>query len=158
MADVKLASFVLLVRDMAAAKKFYMEMLGQEIALDVGRNVGFTSGLALWEREYAQQTVYGRTHADRDCREVEVYFETADLEGMQAAFRERAVPFVHDIVVQPWQQRVFRVCDPDGFVVEIAESMEQVIRRLHAAGADAETISSRTFMPLAVVRAVVGEA
>ena len=45
--------------------------------------------------------------------------------------------------------------DPDGFVVEVAEAMDDVLRRLRARGLAAEEIAERTFMPVEDVRKVV---
>ena len=46
-------SVVMLVKDVEKSKHFYNVILGQEIIMDFGRNVGFKGGLAIWERDYA---------------------------------------------------------------------------------------------------------
>jgi hypothetical protein len=58
------------------------------------------------------------------------------------------VTFVHDIQEQPWGQRVARLRDPDGHLVEIGEIMEAVVRRLRGQGLAAEEIRARTGMPM----------
>lgn len=44
MASLKLSSFVLFVNDVSVSKKFYQDLLSQEIAMDLGVNVGFKAG------------------------------------------------------------------------------------------------------------------
>jgi hypothetical protein len=64
---------------------------------------------------------------------------------------------VHPVVEQPWGQRVFRVYDPDGHVVEIGEPMDAVIRRFLEQGMTVEEAAPRTSMPLEIVRAIAKE-
>ena len=54
---------------------------------------------------------------------VELYFETDRLEETRDRMQNLGIPFLHDIEVQSWGQRVFRIKDPDGYVVEIGERM-----------------------------------
>ena len=154
----RLTSFVLLVSDVAASTEFYTSLLDQEVAIDLGGvNVTFASGLALWDRQHARGVIHdgGREFRDGD-QNVELYLETDDVEALADRLRARGVPFVHEVVTQPWQQRVLRVLDPDGFVVEVAEAMDDVLRRLQADGLTVEEIAGRTFMPADAVRRVVG--
>ena len=130
----KLTSFVLLVSDMETSKEFYRDLLGQEIAMDVGLNVGFTSGLGLWQKDYALNVIHGEKIQPRKGNDVEVYFETGEIDMAWEMVREHNIPIIHEIREQPWCQRVFRISDPDGFIVEIAEPMDAVVRRLHATG------------------------
>ena len=154
----KLTSFVLFVSDVTKSKDFYVKVLDQEVAMDIGNvNVGFKSGLAIWERNYATNTIFGSEAARGDDRaNLELYFETDDLDGMFGKVAALGVKLVHAITVQPWQQRVFRVYDPDGFVVEIAEAMDVTIKRLSADGLSADAIAGKTFMPIEAVRAMLG--
>lgn len=157
METARLTSFVLLVSDVAVSKEFYSSLLDQEVSLDLDNvNVTFTSGLALWERQHARGVIHDGAKAFRDGdQNVELYLETDDVHALAARMREHDVPFVHDIAMQPWQQHVFRVLDPDGFVIEVAEAMDAVLRRLHAAGLTVDEVARRTFMPADAVRVVV---
>ena len=154
----RLTSFVLLVSDVAGSTQFYTSLLDQEVATDQGDlNVTFTSGLALWDRRHARGVIHGgeREYRDGD-QNVELYLETDDVAALADRLRARGVPFVHEVRTQPWQQSVLRVLDPDGFVVEVAEAMDDVLLRLAADGLTVEEIAGRTFMPTDAVRAVVG--
>lgn len=48
--------------------------------MDVGRNVGFTSGLALWQRDYALTVIYREKVEPRKGNDVEVYFEAEEID------------------------------------------------------------------------------
>jgi hypothetical protein len=51
-------SAVLLAKDVKKSKHFYNIVLGQEIVMDFGRNVGFIGGLAIWEQDYALNLIF----------------------------------------------------------------------------------------------------
>lgn len=152
----RLAGFVLLVSDMERSKSFYMDFLGQEIAMDVGLNVGFTSGLALWQRDYALTVIHGDGVEPWKGNDVEVYFETEQVDEAWKMIRDQEIAIVHELREQPWCQRVFRVYDPDRFIVEVAEPMDAVVRRLQQAGHSEEEIVQKTTMPAEIVRAILG--
>jgi hypothetical protein len=61
------------------------------------------------------------------------------------------VRLVHPITEQPWAARVLRAYDPDGHLVELAEPMDVVTRRLAADGQSTDAISKRTGMPVAAI-------
>ncbi len=52
---------------------------------------------------------------------------------------------------------MFRLYDPDGFVVEIGESMDVTIKRLSLGDPSVEAIAAKTFMPIEAVRAILGK-
>ncbi|HNY21334.1 MAG TPA: VOC family protein [Treponemataceae bacterium] len=157
MHSLKLTSFVLFVSDVARSRDFYVTVLGQEVAMDIGNiNVGFKSGLAIWERKYATNTIFGSEAAPGgDRSDSEVYFETDDIDAAFKKASAAGVELVHPVRVQPWQQRVFRLYDPDGFVVEIGESMDVTVKRLAAEGLSPDAIAAKTFMPIEAVRAML---
>lgn len=149
-------SSVLFVKDMAASRHFYEQLLGQEVEMDLGVNVGYVGGLALWELQMAYHMVFQRPpegDLKRDC--LEVYLEVDDLDAALQELTAAGIKFVHPIIEQPWAQRALRAYDPDGFVVEIGEPMPLVLRRLSASGMSAEAIAARTYMPLPVVESML---
>ena len=140
---LNLSGFVLFVDDVAKSKDFYSHVLGQEVVADIGGiNIGFKSGLALWEKKYAQNNIFGKPAGSGKSDDAEIYFETAELDEVFARVSQSAT-ILHPLKIQPWQQRTFRVYDPDGFIVEIAETMESVILRLRHEGLCVEEISQR---------------
>ena len=156
MSPFRLASFVLFVRDMEISKKFYQDLLGQQIAMDIGVNVGFASGLGLWQKDYARNVIFGNGMQTPTGNDVEVYFETEKIDEAWERICSRSVEVIHEIREQPWCQRVFRIRDPDQFIVEIAEPMDAVVRRLQNEGFSKEEIVKKTFMPQDAVTAILG--
>ncbi|MDZ4170670.1 MAG: hypothetical protein U1C19_00780 [Methanobacteriaceae archaeon] len=65
--------------------------------------------------------------------------------------------FVHEIREQPWGQRVMRFYDPDGYLIEIGESMNMVINRYYQESMSAKEISERTSMPMEIVKMILSK-
>ena len=151
----RLTAFIIFVKDMAVSRKFYETVLGQEVAMDHGLNVGYKSGLALWQRDYALNVIHGKKTRPKKGNDIEVYFEYEDIGAAYAAVRSAGAEIVHEIREQPWGQRVFRFHDPDAFVIEIGEPMDALVRRLNREGMSEEAIHARTTLPVEIVRTIL---
>ena len=154
-AGFQLRAFVLLVKDMAASRKFYESVLGQEVSMDHGLNVGYKSGLALWQQDYALAVIHGKKTRPKKGNDLEVYFECARVDEAFEAVRAYGAPIIHEIREQPWGQRVFRFRDPDGFALEIGEPMDALVRRLKDDGMAEDAIAARTTLPIDMIRALL---
>lgn len=157
--EINLVSSVLFVADMPAARRFYEEVLGQQVLMDHGPNVGYKGGFALWQQDHAGQMVFGGKAPEAVPAKklaAELYFETAELDEVFTKLKETGVDFIHAMVEQPWGQRVTRFYDPDGHIIEIGEPMNCVIERMSKEGLSAEDIAKRTFMPLEIVKQILG--
>ena len=143
-------SCVLLVEDIEKSKHFYNVILGQEIEVDFGRNVGFKGGLGIWDRDYALNLIFKEKAKDTDvgANSFEVYFETEGLEYLFKRLVKEKVKIIHSILEHPWGQRAFRVYDPDNHIIELAESMESVVRRLYSEGLEVKEIHRKSMMPI----------
>ena len=155
-AEYKLTAFVLFVKDMEASRKFYETVLFQEVAMDLGLNVGYKSGLALWQQDYALTVIHGRKVTPKKGNDLEVYFESGKIDEAYASVQSYGSELVHEIREQPWGQRVFRFHDPDGFVIEIGEPMDALVRRLSREGMTEKEIVTKTTLPAEIVRAILG--
>jgi uncharacterized glyoxalase superfamily protein PhnB len=154
---IKYVSSLLFVSDVNLSRNFYENILCQKVALDHGECVTFSAGFAIMLKDYAHGIIFkGQPSGPSSGQNtgVELYFETDDIVGVRDSLRERNVRFIHDIVEQPWGQRVFRVYDPDMYIVEFGEPMEIVIKRFIKQGLSAEETAARTSMPLDIVRQV----
>jgi catechol 2,3-dioxygenase-like lactoylglutathione lyase family enzyme len=145
---------VIFVQDMAVSRRFYEDLLGQEVDMDFGPNVGFKGGFALWQVDHAFQMIH--EHAPENTgplgrQNLELYFEAAELGAASDRFSAAGVEFVHPLREQPWGQRAFRIYDPDGHIVEVGEPMPAVILRLLGEGLSAEAVAEKTGMPLEIV-------
>lgn len=149
-------SVVLLVKNIEKSKNFYNSVLGQEIVMDFGRNVGFKGGLSIWEREYALNLIFQEKKPDIKIgtNNAEIYFEYDDLDNLFRKLKEKTKT-IHSIREHPWAQRAFRIYDPDDHIIEFAESMKNVVLRLHKQGLTIEEISKKSMMPIDFIKNVI---
>lgn len=155
-------STVLFVSDVEVSKKFYTDVMGEEIDLDLGGNVGFKSALAIWDGTYAGQVIFGEPEGApavsagprpfSSKRMLELYYETDDMEATMVRLRAAGVDFVHDVAEQPWKQLTVRILDPDGHMIEVGERMDVCLQRLAATGMTDEEIARETTMPIEAVQ------
>jgi catechol 2,3-dioxygenase-like lactoylglutathione lyase family enzyme len=119
-------------------------VLGLKVTSDFGiYNVGFEGGLSLYKKTLFQDLVGGIEILDKPNNFV-LYFEYQDLEDIERQLEARGFEFVHRIQEQPWGQPAFRVYDYDNHILEIAETMDEVMRRMHRSGQTIEEIAGRT--------------
>jgi len=155
-------STVLFVSDVGVSKQFYTEVMGEEIDLDLGINVGFKSALAIWDGAYAGGVIFGEPEGApavsagsrpfSSKRMLELYYETDDMEATMVRLRAAGVEFVHDVAEQPWRQLTVRILDPDGHMIEVGERMDVCLRRLAASGMSEDEIARDTTMPIEAVQ------
>jgi len=149
-------SAVLLVEDVERSKRFYSVVLGQRIVFDFGRNVVFEGGLAIWDRDYALDLIFKEKRKGQvGASNAEIYFETGALDELLDRLSKEKVEFIHSIREEPWGQRVFRVFDFDGHIIEFAESMESVVSRLEGQGFGFDEIARKSKMPLDFIKQVL---
>lgn len=152
--EIKYQGCLLSVKDMEASKCFYQEILGQKIIMDIGVHVSF-EGFSL-QQGYAElvgipvESVMTKPH------NFQLYFEVENLDEMFDNLKSmEELQWVHEITEYPWGQRDIRIYDPDMHIVEIAESMESVIRRFLGQGMSADEISKRTMYPIDFVKSLI---
>ena len=124
-------SAVLLIHDMQSSRAFYEGLLDLQVGLDLGANVGYEAGLALWERKHAESIIHGEAVPEKPAQDpiparaaFELYWEAEDVRAIWKHLSEAGVRVVHEIREQPWGQLVCRVYDPDHNIVEFGEPME----------------------------------
>ena len=122
------------VSDLDVSKRFYTELLGQEVALDLGWNISFSGGFAIQLNfdkllELDPDSVVKRSH------NFELYFEEDDFDALLKRLEQsKDIEYVHPPKKYDWQQRVVRIYDPDKHIIEIGESMAVIARRYLAEG------------------------
>ena len=145
---------VIFVEDIAVSKAFYQNMFDLEIEMDFGENVVFKKAFSIWQRKRAEKIIFQmekETQGKKEFNNVELYFETNDIDSIWKKASIANVEIIHLIKEESWGQRVFRIYDPDRFIIEVAEPMSEVIKRLHHLGLSKEGISTKTQMPLEVI-------
>jgi len=114
---------ILLVEDIQRSKEFYLKVLGLEVLHDWDVMIVFKErfaihqvGRLLPENEAAQFCRDGKQGRGN----VIVYFEADNLDVVYQEMQAQKVNIVHGIVRLP-MQRIFRIADPDGYIIEIGE-------------------------------------
>ncbi len=145
------------VQDIEKSRKFYEEVLNQEVEIDHGANISFKGGFAIHDAEHYRELL-GEPSTTKTVGEknfMELYFESDDLDGIHEKLESINCRFVHKIRAQPWGQRVMRFYDPDGYMIEVGEPLEFVVKRFAAQGFSTEEISEKSSMPLEFVKIVL---
>lgn len=118
---MKLKNFLLVVEDIERSKAFYKELFGLDVIRDFETNVILTQGLVLqqrtdWEQAIADKVVY-------DGKTTVLYFEDYNLESFQRKIEEsgREISFLNRLHTLENGQKMMRLQDPDGHIIEIRE-------------------------------------
>lgn len=157
---LKNCSTALFVRDIEISKHFYLNVLGLSIDLDFGKNVIFKSGFAIWEIQdnHIIPSLLGINKVgDNSVNRFELYFETENLSQIILILHEKKVRFLHEIHEESWGQQTIRFFDPDNHLIEIGESMKQLVGRYFRKGLTIGTISKRTGIPMEEVKRLINE-
>ena len=124
-------SIVLFVKDIERSKKFYSEVLGQEIQYDFGNNVALKSGITLWKMMPDHIISQSGKHSKiNSTKAYEIYFETDDIELVQEIIAKNHLEILHDLMEDPWGQSTIRFYDPDKNLIEVGETIEKFVSRM----------------------------
>lgn len=111
------------VSDIERSKRFYTEILSLRIVEDHGDFVLFENGFALHDGRSLHKTVFGiedTSDAPYGRKNLVLYFEVEDLADTCRHVASKT-DLIHEVRKEPWGQRVFRLFDPDGHIIEIGE-------------------------------------
>ena len=120
---------LIIVDEIAPSRFFYEQILGQKVEYDFGHHVQFKGNFSIHLKSHFL-TLLGdvnQYHATKKAHNGELYFETDNLETIYLGLKHAEVEFIHGIQEQPWGQRVIRLYDPDGHVIEIGETMDAAV-------------------------------
>ena len=147
------------VQNIGTSRKFYKNVLNQEVEIDHGANVSFKGGFAIHDAEHYRKLLGEPSTIKKNLEKnfMELYFESEYLDDVQKELESINCQFIHKIMEQPWGQRVMRFYDPDGYIIEVGEPLELVVRRFASQGFSKEEISEKSSMPLEFVKIVLGE-
>jgi len=152
--EVKFSMPVIFVEDIQISKKFYQNLFSLEVEMDFGQNIVFKEAFSIWEKKRAKEIIFQNKLIDQEEKRynnVELYFETLDIQSIWEKILSSKVEIIHPLKEETWGQRVFRVYDPDKFIIEVAEPMAEVVKRLSKLGLSREKISIKTQMTLETI-------
>lgn len=124
---MRLKNILIVVKDIEKSKVFYRDLFGLRVLTDFGENVIMSEGLVLqeqktWESSIQKETVY-RNH------DAELYFEEHDMDAFLEKLNSYSgeITYVNELMEHERGQRVVRLYDPDGHVIEIGEKVIPVM-------------------------------
>lgn len=147
---------LLIVDDIEKSKKFYQEILNQQITMDLGEHVAFENGLAL---QSGYENIIGKPlKRIQGANNFQIYFEVNDINECEAEIKKNeTVVFLHPMRAYSWGQRSIRIYDVDENIIEIAETMDAVIKNYIGEGLSVEEISRRTMYPTEYIKNLMGK-
>jgi catechol 2,3-dioxygenase-like lactoylglutathione lyase family enzyme len=145
------------VSDLEASKKFYEEVLGQKIVLDLGWNVAFIGGFAI-QLNFAELLSIDKDTVIKQSHNFELYFEEDDFDAFLKHLEKfRNIEYVHQPKKYDWQQRVVRIYDPDKHIIEIGESMTMIAKRYLKQGFSVEETAKIIQHPVEFVKSIMNK-
>lgn len=155
---LKYIGSLIVVDEIAPSRHFYEHLLGQKVKWDFGVNVAFEKDFSIHLKSHFMSLLgEARQHPiTKKANNAELVFETDELEAVYQRLNQAMVEFVHGIQEQPWGQRVMRLYDPDGYILEIGETMEAVVWRLSKQGLSKEQVREKIGMPMEFVEETLG--
>jgi catechol 2,3-dioxygenase-like lactoylglutathione lyase family enzyme len=100
-------------KDLAASRRFYVEVLGLQVAMDMGFIVTLVSS--------STPTAQVSLLRDDDSSSVlpQISVEVADVDAVHARAVSRGLNIVYPLTNEPWGVRRFFVTDPNGTVINV---------------------------------------
>ena len=120
---MRLSGFLIAVKDIEKAKRYYHELFGLEMLADNDGNMILSGGLFLQEETYWRGFI-GKDVIPQN-NACELYFEEENIdsfvERLKTLYPETV--FVNPPMTHSWGQRVVRFYDPDGNLIEVGTPM-----------------------------------
>jgi catechol 2,3-dioxygenase-like lactoylglutathione lyase family enzyme len=137
-------STIIVVDDVLKSRTLYEGILGCKVTDDFGiYNVGFEGGLALYKKTLFRELA-GDIEIKPAANDFVLYFEVAAITVLEKEIEDAGFAFIHKVREQPWGQNVFRFYDYDNHIIEIAEAMPGVIKRMYDKGMTVTDIAKKT--------------
>lgn len=116
---MKLKNILIVVNDMERSKAFYKDLFGLDVILERDGNAILSEGLVLqdasiWKHVLGKNIIHGN-HAS------ELYFEEPDIVGFAEKLEnyKEPVQYVNRLTEYTWGQKMIRLYDPDGNLIEV---------------------------------------
>jgi len=150
----KYEGLLLVVDNMERSKRFYKELFDLDVICDYGANATLTGGISLQTKESWMQFI-GVSDIRYRGNDTELYFTGTDVDEFDKKVKAAGAEYLHTVREMPWGQRVVRIYDPDGHIIEVGEDMTAAAKRLLSEGMSAEDVAAKTMFPIDVVRSFV---
>ena len=153
---MKYVCTLFVVKNIEESKKFYRDLLEQEVIEDLGVNVTLTGGFSLQTAESWQ----GFIHKDDNevsygNNDAELYFEEDDIDKFMTKLSSFKVEYVHPLKEHSWGQRVVRFYDLDKHIIEVGENLAVVVTRFIDSGLTVEQTAVRMDVSVDYVKSLL---
>ena len=120
---MKLSGFMIVVKDIKKAMKYYHDLFGLEMLADNDGNMILSGGLVLQEEKY-WRAFLGKDVIPQN-NACELYFEEENLDAFYEKLKTLypETKFVNLPMAHSWGQHVMRFYDPDGNLIEVGTPM-----------------------------------
>ncbi|MDE7164478.1 MAG: glyoxalase/bleomycin resistance/dioxygenase family protein [Clostridiales bacterium] len=148
---MKYCNTLIAVKDMNKSIDFYNTLFGQDVIVDLGWCKTLTCGLTLQEHfdEIAGFPIDSMRYRSNT---MELYFETDDFDAfIELLNKYPNIERLHEAKTYPWLQRGIHIFDPNGHLIEVAESMYSVACKLFVQGKNVEQTATAIMHPVDVV-------
>lgn len=151
---MKLHSTVIFCKNFEEMVTFYTQALKQEVEVDFGNCIGFTSKLSLWKlsEEYPIAQQLGHTFSPTGNKNMEICFDTEEFSTVVDNLKKFDINYLHQATEETWGQMTVRFYDPEHNLIEVGETVPCFVRRFYEAGLTLEEVSKRTHVPLKMVK------
>lgn len=121
--DIQFKTSIALVRSIEESKLFYRDIIGLTVIKEFDTFVLFQDHFAIHAADLFYQYINKPYHGEKMGHDnVDYYFTTSDLVGFQEKLKGEQVTFIHEIHQHEWGEKVIRVYDPDGHIIEIGDA------------------------------------
>ena len=138
---------VIMVRDLEESIRFYEEIVGDRVTMSFDDDVHFEGGYAL--RQQDNPALGGFSDAM-------LRFEEDDIDGFARYLDDcQDVRYANRLKEAGNGQRMIRILDPDGHVIEVVENSELAIKRMLASGMTVGQVAAKSQYPIEYVQRFV---
>jgi catechol 2,3-dioxygenase-like lactoylglutathione lyase family enzyme len=120
---------IVFVKDIKKSRQFYESIIGLKVEKEYDTIIFFENRFVIHNRDIIHQTIFeGKINLEEQPVQINIliYFETDNLEESFQHILKNNITLIHGIKTQEWGQQVFRFYDPDGYILEIGEAMNQI--------------------------------
>jgi catechol 2,3-dioxygenase-like lactoylglutathione lyase family enzyme len=143
---------MIIVDNIDESKRFYASILQTSVTLDLTSYI-VTEGFSMMTRdkwnEIAEQNA---APADETAHSFELYFEEDAIDDFALKLKTGGIVPFNPLSESAWGQKSIRFLDPDGYVIEVAESMKAAVKRALISGMTTDEAAIKTMMPLEFAR------
>lgn len=155
--DIKRQSTIIYCKDIENSKEFYSKILGFTVEMDMGSVIFFEEGIAIWQLKegHILTKKLGKNFYNSNQNSFELYFEIRDWQVFVDKIKLLKIDYLHPVHEEKWGQKTIRFFDPDKNIIEVGETLECFVRRMHDEGMSLEEIAIKNEVALDTIKKIL---